>query len=94
MSQKRQHKSYSAEFKQEAVGLVTEQGYSVAEAARSLGIRSNLLYRWKQQLEEAKSGMGLSTDERAELQTLRKENKRLRMEKAILKNRPLFSPAP
>ena len=86
MSQKRPHKSYSAEFKQEAVGLVTEQGYSVAEAARSLGIRSNLLYRWKQQLEESKGGTGLSADERSELLVLRKEVKRLRMEKEILKN--------
>ena len=90
MSQKRQHKSYSVEFKQEAVGLVTEQGYSVAEAARSLGIRSNLLYRWKQQLEESKGGAVLTADERAELLLLRKEVKRLRMEKEILKKASAF----
>jgi transposase len=44
MSKKRQYKSYGAEFKDEAVGLVTEQDYSVAEAAASLGLRTNLLY--------------------------------------------------
>jgi transposase len=40
MSQKRQ---YAKEFKKEAVALITEQGYSVPEAAKSLGINSNLL---------------------------------------------------
>lgn len=35
---KRTNSSYPAEFKQEAVALVTEQGYSVAKAAASLGI--------------------------------------------------------
>ncbi len=36
-------RTFTPEFKAEAVKLVTEQGYSVAEAARSLGIRENLL---------------------------------------------------
>jgi len=36
----------------------------------------------------------MTVDEKAELLALRKENKQLRMEKEILKNRPLFSPAP
>ena len=90
MIEKRQYKSYSAEFKAEAVALVTEQGYSIPEAAKSLGIRTNLLYRWKQQLEEAKSGTILTPDERTELLSLRKENKRLRMEKEILKKASAF----
>ena len=36
MSQKRIYKQYPQEFKEEAVALVTEQGYSVPEAAKSL----------------------------------------------------------
>jgi transposase len=48
MSQKRIYKQYPQEFKEEAVALVTEQGYSVPEAAKSLGIATNLLYRWKE----------------------------------------------
>ncbi len=44
MSKKRAYQSYSREFKAEAVALVTQQGYSVSEAAASLGIRSNQLY--------------------------------------------------
>jgi len=39
-------KSYSKEFKLDAVSLVTEQNYKVAEAARSLGVSANMLGRW------------------------------------------------
>ena len=45
MGQKRTYKQYSKEYKEEAVALVREQGYSVPEAAKSLGIASNMLYR-------------------------------------------------
>jgi transposase len=90
MSQKRQYKQYTKEFKEEAVGLVSEQGYSVPEAAKSLGINPNLLYRWKDQIEERQAGSSLAEDERSELQRLRKENKTLRMEKEILKKASAF----
>jgi transposase len=72
------------------VALVTEQGYSVAEAAESLGIRANLLYEWKQQQEASKANNALTVDERAELLRLRKENKQLRLEKEILKKVSAF----
>jgi len=48
----RQRRSYTREFKVEAVKLVTEKGYSVAEAARSLGIGETLLRSWKQVLRD------------------------------------------
>jgi len=73
------------EYKEEAVALVREQGYSVPDAAKSLGIASNMLYRWKEQIESQLEGKSLSVDEREELKRLRKENKNLRMEKEILK---------
>ncbi|WP_193343418.1 IS3 family transposase [Pseudoalteromonas luteoviolacea] len=82
---KRTNRSYTAEFKQEAVALVTEQGYSVSKAAASLGITDKLLYNWKAKVEAEQSGANLNADERAELLKLRKENKELRMEKEILK---------
>ncbi len=41
---KRKVKTYTKEFKEEAVALVTEQGYSLAEAAKSLGIANKLIY--------------------------------------------------
>lgn len=85
MSQKRTYKTYTDEFKKEAVALVTDQGYSVAEAAESLGVRTNLIYKWKDKFEAQANGSALSQDERAELKQLRAENKRLKLEKEILK---------
>jgi transposase len=70
------YRRYSPEFKKEAVNLVTGQGYSIAEAARSLGISANMLGRWKQQ---ALEGSAPSGDDKSELARLRKENGRLRM---------------
>ena len=90
MNQKRQYKTYTKAFKEEAVALVTEQGYTVPDAAQSLEIRANLLYGWKQQFEDKQSGNILSGDERGELMKLRKENKQLRMEKEILKKASAF----
>ena len=82
---KRKNRSYTAEFKQEAVALVTEQGYSIPKAAASLGITEKLLYNWKAKFDSEQSGASLNADERAELLRLRKENKELKMEKEILK---------
>jgi len=90
MSKKRQYKQYTQEYKEEAVALVTEQGYSVADAAKSLGIRSNQLYDWKKKQEDAKADSLLTPDEKVKLLALRKENKGLRMEKEILKKVSAF----
>jgi transposase len=92
MTQKRKH--YSKQFKNDAVKLVTEQGYKVSEAARNLGIHHSSLRRWKKQLEtdgnQAFPGKGHMTTEKEELYRLRKENKRLRMEREILKKATAF----
>ena len=92
MAQKR--KNYSAEFKREAVRLVTKQGYSVSEAARNLDVNVNLLRKWKHQLEEqgreAFPGNGHQSPEQEELRRLRQENQRLRMEREILKKAAQF----
>src|SRR5688572_10689321 len=89
MTQKR--KNYTAEFKREAVRLVTEQGYSISQAARNLDINMNMLRRWKHQLEEQPSnvfpGKGRLLPEQEELRRLREENRRLRMERDSLKKR-------
>ena len=90
MSQKRSYKQYPKEFKDEAVALVLEQGYSVPEAAKSLGIAANMLYRWKDLQAQQVEGKVLAEDEREELKRLRKENKELRMEKEILKKASAF----
>lgn len=90
MTTKRQNRTYTNEFKEEAIKLVIEQNYSVPEAAESLGITSKLLYNWKAKHEAEQSGKALTSDERSELMKLRKENKRLQMERDILKKASVF----
>ena len=85
----RQRRTYTSEFKTEAVKLVTEQGRSVAEAARSLGIGESLLRSWKTSIQEqgdrAFPGKGHLPAIEEELRRLRAENKRLAAERDILK---------
>jgi len=92
MAQKRKH--YSKQFKIDAVKLITEQGYKVSEASRNLGIHHSSLRRWKNELEvdstQAFPGKGHMSLEKEELHRLRKENKRLRMEREILKKATAF----
>jgi len=87
-------RQYTAEFKRDAVALVTEQGYTVTAAARNLGITPKLLSRWKgeqtQHREAAFPGQGHQTPEHAELRRLREDNRRLRMERDILKKATAF----
>ena len=91
---KKQRRTHSAEFKREAVSLVTEQGYSCAAAGRSLGINGTLIGRWKRELEtdaaEAFPGKGKRTAEQQRIHELEAENRRLRMEKEILKKATAF----
>ncbi|WP_440865474.1 transposase [Symbiopectobacterium purcellii] len=74
MNHKRQ---FTPEFKKEAVALVTEQGYTIARAAASLGISNKTLHTWVSLVREQSNGV-LSDDERAELKRLQKENEELR----------------
>ncbi len=89
---KRKRRRFTKEFKEEAVKLVLEQGYPISEASRNLGIHANLLGRWKREYEDGEEG-GSGNDSvimRAELNRLRKENKRLKMEHEILKKAAAF----
>lgn len=87
-------RSFTREFKVRAVKLVTEQSYSVAEAARHLGIRDQLIRNWKNQLEAdaeaAFPGHGMRTGLEAEVHRLQVENKRLQQERDILKKAAAF----
>ncbi len=89
-------RKFSREFKEEAVKLVTDQGYGVSEAARNLGIHANVLGRWKRELEGKKTAAGNSSGNggtqvlEAELKKLRRENEQLRMEREILKKAAAF----
>ncbi len=87
-------KQYSKDFKLDAISLVLEQGYTQAEAARSLEINSNILGRWIRENAtaggQAFRGNGKLTAEQVELRQLREENRRLKMEKEILKKATVF----
>jgi transposase len=87
MSEKR--RSYSREFKLEAVSMVTEGGVGMAQAARDLGISENSLWRWKKEFEDdpdhAFPGKGHLKPAEDEIARLRRENRRLRQERDILK---------
>ena len=92
MTQERRR--FSKQFKMDAVKLVTKQGYKVSEAARNLGIHHSSLRRWKKQFEtngnQAFPGKGHMSPEKEELDRLRKEVKKLRMEREILKKAAAF----
>ncbi len=87
---KRRRRKHSEEFKQEAVKLVFDQQLSVAEAARNLGIHPNLLRSWKRRFEAENEDTSLTEDERLEIARLQAENRRLRMERDILKKATAF----
>ncbi|MFH1058293.1 MAG: transposase [Pseudomonadota bacterium] len=82
-------RSFSREFKLEAVRLVTAGGLSVAQAARDLGVQESVLGRWRKQLAEdpveAFPGKGRLKSQDEELRRLRRENEILRQERDILK---------
>jgi len=82
---KRKNKTCSQQFKEETVALVTEQGYSVIEAASAVGVRPGQIYNWKKHIADETSGIRLTGEEREELLRLRKEVKKLKIEKEILK---------
>ena len=80
------YKTYTKEFKLEAIRLMEASGRPPAEIAMQLGIRRNQLYKWKEQL--AKRGEAAFTEKRgrpskedqSELATLKQENLRLKEE--------------
>ncbi len=87
-------RTFTPEFKAEAVKLVTEQGYSIAEAARTLGVHDNQIRLWKQAFQDQGSqafpGQGQPPAVEEELRRLRADNKRLAMERDILKKAAAF----
>ena len=82
-------KTYTREFKLQALRMLTDQGLSVAEVARRLGVGENCLRNWRQaaqqQGEAAFPGQGHLPAAEDELRRLRAEVHRLRAERDLLK---------
>ncbi len=81
-------RQFSREFKVEAVKLVTERGVGVSQAARDLDVGETVLRRWMRELsqdpQQAFPGQGVMKPEQAEIDRLRKEVAKLKMERDIL----------
>lgn len=88
---KEKRRKYTEEFRQEAVNLVTEQGYKASEAARNLGINESMLRRWiRNTTIESRGHKAALSDEQSRIRELEAENKRLKMEREILKKATAF----
>lgn len=85
-------KKFTEEFRREAIKLVTEQGYSQSEAGKSLGVNGKNISRWLKdsQLKKYRPGIQAKQDVNEELNRLRKENHRLKLEREILKKAAAF----
>ena len=59
---KQKRRGFTEEFKREAVRLVTDEGYSFAEAGRSLGVRGDMVARWKRRFEVTDEAKDQSRD--------------------------------
>lgn len=85
-------RSYTPEFKYEAVRLIIDEGQRIAEVARNLGINATMLGRWKSEVQEedAFPGKGRMKPMEDELRRLQRENQQLKMDREILKKAAAF----
>ena len=90
---RRKRRKFTAQFKADAVGLVTTGGKTIAEVTEQFDLTETALREWVRRA-EADAGRGppdaLTTAERAELIELRKRVKRVEMERDILKKATAF----
>ena len=88
---RKDRKRYSEEFKREAVRRVNESGKPVTEVARELDVSVHLLYRWRDAADRPKDpAVSPKKSTNGELEVLKRENRRLREERDILKKSLIF----
>lgn len=85
-------RKYTSEFRESAVALVLKEGRAVKQAAADLGMPSNTLIAW---VTQARNGQGVFTpdaerDLAGRVRELEAENRRLRIEREILKKATAF----
>jgi transposase len=82
-------RTFSHEFKHEAVKLIRERGVTTAQASRDLGVHANVLRKWVKAYEadpaHAFPGHGRMKPEQLEIDRLRREVTKLKAERDILK---------
>lgn len=86
----RNQRHYTEEFKQDAVKLVVEDGYSQKEAAKNLGIPVTTLKGWMEKQQDAEKSEKEVSSEQRELKRMKEEIKRLTQEREILKKALAF----
>jgi transposase len=87
----RVRRSFTGEFKADAVSMVLDDERRIVDVADALGIGDGTLGNWvRQSRTDRGEREGLTTEEKAELARLRKENARLRMERDLLKRATAF----
>ena len=82
-------RQFSRDYKREAVKLFHDSGAGLTKVAKEIGVRPAVLRSWERMV-EAEKKTGLTTNELEELQKLRRDNDRLRMEVEILKKATAF----
>jgi len=93
MSKKRKQRNYTKEQKADAVRYYLDGNESYSEAAKALGIAQSTLIGWVKQA-EIDSGNGpkgaLTTEEKTEINKLRRELKQVKLENAFLKKAAVY----
>ena len=86
----RKRRSFTAEYKADAVKLVKDSGKSVGQIAKDLDLTETALREWVKRSEGTSLRSKLSSDEREELVRLRRENRTLQMERDFAKKAAVF----
>jgi len=88
---RRARRSFTREFKRDAVAMVLEDERTIVDVAGSLGLGESTLGKWVSQARiDQGDKPGLTTSEREELTRLRREVNQLRMERELLKRATAF----
>jgi transposase len=89
---RRERREFDTSFKLEVVRMVKDQGLSVSDVCRTMDLGETVVRRWIKQYEtelNGQSGIGKPlTAEQQRIRQLEAENRQLRMDNDILKNRP------